>query len=54
MAFAKLKVLLRAKALHIEELWKVLGNLVGCFGATEVEQLPLPFISGHGGSCSST
>ena len=35
MACAKLKALLRAKALRIEELWKALGNLVGCFSATE-------------------
>jgi hypothetical protein len=34
MAFAKLKALLRAKALRIEELCKALG-LVGCFSATE-------------------
>ena len=36
MAFAKLKALLRAKALRtIEELWKALGNLVGCFAPAE-------------------
>jgi hypothetical protein len=35
MAFAKLKALLRAKASRIEELWKALGNLVGCVSATE-------------------
>jgi len=35
MALAKLKALLRAKSLRIEELWKALGNLVGCFSATE-------------------
>jgi hypothetical protein len=35
MAFAKLKALPRPKALPIEELWKALGNLVGCFSATE-------------------
>lgn len=32
MAFAKLKALLRAKAIRtVEALWKALGNLVDCF-----------------------
>jgi transposase len=36
MAFSKLKALLRAKALRtVEALWKALGNLLGCFSATE-------------------
>jgi transposase len=36
MAFAKLKALLRAKALRTgDALWKALGDLVGCFSAAE-------------------
>jgi transposase len=35
-AFAKLKALLRAKALRtVEALWNALGNLVACFSADE-------------------
>jgi transposase len=36
MAFAKLKALLRAKALRtVEALWNALGGLLGCISATE-------------------
>jgi transposase-like protein/transposase len=36
MAFAKLKALLRAKAIRtVEALWNALGTLVGCFTPTE-------------------
>jgi transposase len=36
MAFAKLKALLRAKALRtVEALWHALGDIVGCFTADE-------------------
>jgi transposase len=36
MAFAKLKALLRAKALRtVDALWKALGELVSCFSAAE-------------------
>jgi transposase len=35
-AFAKLKALLRARALRtVDALWKALGNLVTCFSAAE-------------------
>jgi transposase len=36
LAFAKLKALLRAKALRtLEQLWSTLGDLVACFSPTE-------------------
>ena len=36
MAFAKLKALLRAKAIRtVEALWNALGSLAGCFAPAE-------------------
>src|SRR5262249_35154395 len=48
-AFAKLKALLRAKALRtVGGLWKALGDLVPCFAPAECANFSvMPAISGH-------
>jgi len=40
MAFAKLKSLLRSRAIHtVDALWKALGQLIDCFSPNECANL---------------